>query len=249
MAALHSCGVDLSDKKITIQLSPAERKKYSPVFDVAIAVAILVALGKITSIPRNTVFLGILSLDGSIRTIDGILPLITAAVELEFKNIILPTTSYYPNLTNQLLIEVAHLNELVTYLLTGQTTLHETREVLSNERKSSIYTKDFQAIIGQKETKRVLEIAAAGMHHVLLIGPPGCGKSMLAEAFPSISPPLEEKQQIEVLSVYQLAQKTCEALPFPPMRSPHHSSSAISLIGRGTFPKPGEISLAHRGIF
>jgi magnesium chelatase family protein len=107
---------------------------------------------------------------------------------------------------------------------------------------------NFEQVIGHKDSKRALEVAAAGGHHVLMTGPPGCGKSMLAESFPSILPALTKQAQLEVISLYQLSGSTCPDPRIPPFRNPHHSASAISIIGGGTYPKPGEISLAHQGV-
>ncbi|WP_458295086.1 ATP-binding protein [Paranoxybacillus vitaminiphilus] len=108
--------------------------------------------------------------------------------------------------------------------------------------------RDFQHIIGHQQAKRALEIAAAGAHNVLMIGPPGCGKSLLAETFPTILPRLSNDTQLEVLSLYKLAGEPCANRGYPPFRHPHHSASSVSLIGGGTHPKPGEVSLAHHGV-
>jgi magnesium chelatase family protein len=111
-----------------------------------------------------------------------------------------------------------------------------------------VYDKEFQHVLGHEQAKRALEIAAAGGHNVLMVGPPGCGKSLLAETFSSILPPLQQESQFDVMSIYQLAGITNNNFKVPPFRDPHHSASAVSLIGGGTNPKPGEISLAHHGV-
>jgi magnesium chelatase family protein len=243
----------LLEKKIIINLSPAEQKKNGPFFDLAIAIGIVLEMNLYPiEIPKDTAFLGSLSLDGSIQPIEGILPALLAAKNLGIKQILCP---YHPclhglEINGVELIFVATFEETIQFLLrkkiprlSGVTPLGQLEEESVDHHQLS-----FSHIIGHAHAKRALEIAAAGGHNVLMFGPPGCGKSLLAEHFPSILPPLTSEQQLEVLSLYQLASATKPSLKTPPFRQPHHSSSAVSLIGGGSNPKPGEISLAHNGV-
>lgn len=255
MAALLSLdNVNLLEKKIIINLSPAEQKKNGPFFDLAIAIGIVIDLGLYPiNIPEHTAFLGALSLDGTIQPIEGILPALLASKQIGFKQIICPN---HPSLHGLVLsgieiIFVSTFEETIQFLLGKKTPQHTSNlPKTSFDEVDLLYQRlDFSNIIGHSYTKRALEIAAAGGHNVLMFGPPGCGKSLLAENFPSILPPLTSEQQLEVLSLYQLAASAAKpSVKVPPFRQPHHSSSAVSLIGGGSNPKPGEISLAHNGV-
>jgi magnesium chelatase family protein len=251
-AALYSFGIDFLDKKIIIHLSPPERKKHSPMFDLAMAIGILKSKGHIKdSISPDEAFLGALSLDGTVQPVDGMLPAVLAAKKLGFKRIYLPYDSTLPlhHLKDVDCIFVRTLEETVQWLQ-GQYILPLSPQKTTPEHFHSPFknNRDFQHIIGHHQAKRALEIAAAGGHNVLMVGPPGCGKSLLAETFPTILPPLSDDAQLEVISLYQLAGEPCVDGGNPPFRHPHHSASSVSLIGGGTQPKPGEVSLAHRGI-
>jgi magnesium chelatase family protein len=250
LAALRSLGYTVNGQKIIINLSPSEQKKSGPMFDLPMAIGVLVSLNELViTIPENHGFIGALSLDGGVVAVEGMLPAILAAKKLDIKRLYMP---YDPKLP------VLDFGELeIVYI----STLKEVIEKLEG-RGGSLFTPkidvidldenhnfiDFHQIIGHKSTKRALEVAAAGGHHVLMTGPPGCGKSMLAESFPSILPPLSKEGQLEILALHQLSGISYPNLNYPPFRSPHHSASGISIIGGGTYPKPGEISLAHRGV-
>jgi len=220
-------------------------------FDLAMAIGILKAMGKLTApVSPDAAFLGSLSLDGAIQPVDGMLPAILAAKKLGFQKVYLPYDPTLPlhHLKDLDCIFVQTLEETVQYLQ-GQRVLSlspafRTPEIIDSPRK---HHRDFQSIIGHHQAKRALEIAAAGGHNVLMVGPPGCGKSLLAETFPTILPSLSHDAQLEVISLYQLAGEKIES-GHPPFRHPHHSASSVSLIGGGTHPKPGEVSLAHRGV-
>ncbi|QHN50601.1 ATP-binding protein [Geobacillus stearothermophilus] len=251
LASLYAFGCDFFDKRLVVHLSPPERKKHSPMFDLAMAIGILKAMGKLTApVSPDAAFLGSLSLDGAIQPVDGMLPAILAAKKLGFQKVYLPYDPTLPlhHLKDLDCIFVQTLEETVQYLQ-GQRVLSlppafRTPEIMDSPRK---HHRDFQSIIGHHQAKRALEIAAAGGHHVLMVGPPGCGKSLLAETFPTILPSLSHDAQLEVISLYQLAGEKIES-GHPPFRHPHHSASSVSLIGGGTHPKPGEVSLAHRGV-
>lgn len=256
MATLFSLkNSNLHEKKIFVNLSPSEQKKNGPFFDLAMAIGIVIELGLYPiNPPVDTAYLGALSLDGTIQPIEGILPALLAAKQLGIKKIICPS---HPSLAGFELngVEIIFVSsfEETIQILSGEKIDHRPILPLSNNNEGLLTENrqqlDFSSIIGHANTKRALEIAAAGGHNVLMFGPPGCGKSLLAENFSTILPPLTPEQRLEVLSLYQLAAVSAKpASTTPPFRQPHHSSSAVSLIGGGSNPKPGEISLAHNGV-
>ncbi|TFJ92116.1 YifB family Mg chelatase-like AAA ATPase [Lentibacillus salicampi] len=253
MAALYANDCEVPDKKIVINLSPAEQKKNSPIFDLAMAIGIMKEAGDIKdAIPDDAAFLGVLSLDGTIKPVDGMLPAIVAAKKEGIKLLYLPPMqdTPFPQIDGMEFCFVETLHDVVASF-SGQLSSFALTSMPSTETTSPkpvTYDKDFQHILGHKQAKRALEIAAAGGHNVLMTGPPGCGKSLLAETFSSILPLLSETSQFDVMSIYQLAGMTNENYQIPPFRDPHHSASAVSLIGGGANPKPGEVSLAHRGV-
>ncbi|WP_332628457.1 YifB family Mg chelatase-like AAA ATPase [Halalkalibacter flavus] len=248
-AALHSMGFPLVDKKVVVNLSPAEQKKNGPLFDLAIAFGILKSGNFIQErIPSETGFIGALSLDGSVLPVEGMIAAVLAAKKLKLQKLFLPYDPSIPpiELANLELIYISSVQDVIDHLA-GRTPLPfiEPKPIWKEEK---VVERDFQQIIGHEFAKRALEIAAAGEHYVLMDGPPGCGKSLLAETFPSILPPLSKEGQLEKISLYQLAGAPNNSLSMPPYRHPHHSASAVALIGGGTNPKPGEVSLAHRGV-
>jgi magnesium chelatase family protein len=252
ISALKSTGCSISDKKIVINLAPAEHKKNGPVYDLPIAIGILKCLDVIKEeIPASTAFLGALSLDGRIKSVDGILPSLLAAKQLGIKKLYLPYDPQLPlHLADGVEYVVVHTIRDVLSHLAGQLSLPDSFSENSGEipKPKSIIQKDFSFILGHEKAKRAFEIAAAGEHNLLMTGPPGCGKSLLAESFPTILPPLSREAQIEVMSLYQMAGVELPDATIPPYRQPHHTSSHVSIIGGGTNPKPGEISLAHHGV-
>jgi magnesium chelatase family protein len=253
LAAISQFGVDVTDRKIVVNLSPSEQKKNGPLFDLAMAIAALKELKVIKDeIPPKTAFIGALALDGAIERADGMLAAIISAHSLGFERVYLPFDSTIPMqlLQNLDCIVVQHVEEVVQHLQ-GQAMLSLLPPQPSIEPiplADDIIYKDFCHIIGHEQAKRALEIAAAGEHNVLMSGPPGCGKSLLAESFPSILPAITAEAQLEVMSLYQLAKETFTNQQVVPFRHPHHSASSVAIIGGGSNPKPGEISLAHRGV-
>ncbi|OIJ14269.1 magnesium chelatase [Anaerobacillus alkalilacustris] len=249
-AALHNMGHSIVDKKIVVNLSPAEQKKNGPLFDLAIALGVLIG-GEFVSEkpPKDAAFIGALSLDGSIVPVQGMLPCVLAAKQLGMKKLYLPFEPYFPQIAIEdlELVYVSSVHEVLEHL-SGKPVLpfHSVEKV--SESKAIVLDRDFKQIIGHECAKRALEIAAAGGHHVMMEGPPGCGKSMLAETFPTILPQLSKDAQLEKVSLYQLADAPLDSLTLPPFRHPHHSASAVSIIGGGSNPKPGEVSLAHCGV-
>jgi magnesium chelatase family protein len=251
MAALHSSFGDLlPDKKIVVNLSPAEQRKNGPFFDLAIAVGMLKSIGKIyEKISMDTAFLGALSLDGTLQPVEGMLPAVLAAKRCGMKRLVLPFDEHLPvqSIAGIELVFVHTLDDVIK-TLSGQTLL-PIGEVSRHTAPPSItYDHDFAHVLGHHQAKRALEIAAAGAHNVLMSGPPGCGKSLLSSTFPSILPTLSQDALLEVMSLYQLAGETPLHSLMPPFRHPHHSASSVAIIGGGSYPKPGEVSLAHHGV-
>lgn len=248
-AALHSLGFSLVDMKVTINLSPAEQKKNGPLFDLAIAVGVLKSSNFLKeSIQKDSGFIGALSLDGSVLPVEGMLAAILAAKKLQLRKLFLPYDPTIPNIeiTGLELVYIETLQDVID-VLRGQQLLPFIQPQKMLEESQPIL-RDFNQVIGHEYAKRALEIAASGEHYVLMEGPPGCGKSLLAETFQSIIPPLSEEGQLEKISLYQIAGASYHSPSQPPYRHPLHSASSVSVIGGGTYPKPGEVSLAHRGI-
>jgi len=249
-SALYSFGQELIDQKIVVNLLPSEQKKNGPIFDLPIAIGILKSKGVIQSqISASTCFIGALSLDGTIHPFDGLLAAALAAKKLGFSLLYMPYDANLPEMRMDgiEIVYVSSLHEVVKHL-SGQSILHlrsPEKDVGNSERS---FDRDFSDIIGHSFAKRSFEVASAGEHHVFMTGPPGCGKSLLAETFPSILPPLSNESQLEKISLYQLAGMEIGVINEPPFRSPHHSASSVAIIGGGQNPKPGEISLAHRGV-
>ncbi|MBT2700736.1 YifB family Mg chelatase-like AAA ATPase [Bacillus sp. ISL-40] len=249
IAALRTLGYHLSGQKIIINLSPADQKKYGSMFDFPMAIAVLQSLHELEVIvPEDTGFLGSLSLDGSIQPVEGMLPAVLAAKRLGIQKLYMPFDEELPVLDLKPLeiIYVSSLQDAIGHL-SGQW-IPPFKKKQDDERFTNTVYLDMQQIIGHTGAKHALEVAAAGEHHVLLTGPPGCGKSMLAESFPSILPALTKESLLEVISLYQLSQNSFSHSNMPPYRNPHHSASGVSIIGGGQYPKPGEISLAHHGV-
>lgn len=256
-SAIRNSNADFPSKKITVNLAPADIPKEGPLFDLPIALGLLISSGQIPFDSgildlTRTIVVGELSLDGGLRKTAGILPLALLAKEQGFSHIIVPEE----NKKEAAIVEginvlpVSSLSQLIKILLGQEKMILAPKEELVLDEEL-FYENDFSQIKGQEQAKRALEIAASGGHNILLKGSPGAGKTMLCRSFPSILPPMDLSEAIEVTKIYSITGNLGQSKSLVntrPFRSPHHSASSVGIIGGGNSVKPGEVSMAHRGV-
>lgn len=249
-AVIKSCGFTFPVSRITVNLAPADRKKAGTVYDLPVMLGILTAAEVIDNLPEDAAFIGELSLSGELRPVRGSLSMALAAVRSGIKKIFLPAknaaeASYAEEAE---IYPAGHVMDVIRHLR-GEALIESERPRPYAPRREGL--PDFSEVKGQENAKRALEVAAAGGHNILMTGPPGSGKSMLASRLPSIFPDMTREEAMETTEIHSIAGMTGEESPVVfsrPFRAPHHTVSPMGLAGGGSSPRPGEISLAHNGV-
>lgn len=249
--ALKNAGYLLPAKRITINLSPAGLRKTGSGFDLPIATAVMAALGIINgNRTKNVLIIGEIGLNGSVQPVNGILPIVSGAAQAGFTACMIPekNKSEAQLVTDVSIISVKNIAQVIAYFTTGA---YEKQEIKKKNVTAQKTVLDFSELNGQPFLRRACEVAVCGMHNLLMVGPPGAGKTMAAKRIPSILPPLDEEEQMELAKIYSVCGRFDEKeswLFTRPFRSPHHTVTPQGLAGGGGIPKPGEISLAHHGV-
>ena len=254
-AAIRNCGCDFPMRRVTVNLAPADLKKEGPVYDLSIAVGVLLSTGQVSCDLSDTVLLGELALDGTLRHTNGILPMVDLARQEGFRRVVVPEADAREAalVTGIEVLPAGSLAELVAHLR-GDAPIAPARVSLTDDpldEQASAFGVDLRDIKGQEHAKFALEVAAAGGHNVLMMGPPGSGKTLLARSLPSILPSATPHEALEVTKIYSISGLLPSDAPLitqRPFRAPHYTTSHAGLVGGGHWPRPGEVTLAHRGV-
>ena len=265
-AALSTCGVTWGEQRLTVNLSPADLRKTGTGLDLALALAVLGARGRLgrsaAGLLGRTVYIGELGLDGSVHSVRGVLPSVQAAVVAGVEEIVVAreAAAEAELVPGARVTAISHIGQLVdryggrlsAAVAAAVEQIAELRDDADPAAAQDREPPDLADVVGQAEARRALEVAAAGGHHLIMVGPPGTGKTMLAERLPSILPPLERSDAVTVTSIHSVAGTFNPAhglITRPPLRAPHHTATRAAVVGGGSgLPRPGDVSLAHRGV-